>query len=347
MSTIQINPQRSTNFWEPIYDPNEKEYKLCAIPPEDFDHIPAIDRYVINWEYLSTKTFLEDKTFTRIDFIGNIDGDKLTKTFRNCQFVLCSFRSSEIKNIKFSNCNFDRTTFSLARFINCEFRNCQFHNIGISGNATQLENIYIDPEELLKNLYLCKDKDLLKERKTNIQFQKMMQMKTKSVIARKILTMKPVKADIDMLIRAIRSSRKYETKSKLAESLYNLKTQNFIQKWKHLLNFVYYILELPVLCFFGWLSGWGQKAGKTVLFGICGIFLFALFYAFIGYPKSTNSDSLMKSIEYTLLFGYTKYPFVNNNRLTNTVVLINAIFGMLWYASLIPIIINKLGKDDE
>jgi hypothetical protein len=347
MPEALINPQRANNYWEPIYEPHEQPYASCGIDITQFEHLPSLERYIIDLAFFNNLKFILNKSFSRIDFIGSIDGGRTTKKFENCTFFMCSFRTTNFSNIKFTSCTFDRTTFSMASFKNCQFRNCIYKEIGISGNTTSFEDVYIDAEKLLSSIYLCKDKALLKERKTNRLYQKMRLMKTKSVVANNVLSMKPVKADIDMLIKGIRTSRKYESTSKLEESFYNLVRGEKKAKLKNLFNALFYFLEIPIIFYFGWLSGWGQKVGKAILIGLITTIIFAFLYTVFLVPQISFSEALLRSIEYLLLFGYTKYYFIESNTIGNTLIFLNAIIGMLWYAALIPSVINKLGKEDE
>ena len=98
---------------------------------------------------------------------------------------------------------------------------------------------------------------------------------------------------------------------------------------------------------FGWLTGWGHKIGKTVFIGIIGITLFSFIYKYWFFENDTYIQNLLKSCEYWFLVGYTKYTFNDLNICKQFIIFCNSFLGLLWYASLIPIIFNKMSKNDK
>lgn len=345
----EINPQRKRNFWEPIYEPNISSFEKWKITAEELRHLKGIQKLVVDLATIQETNFthLNDFTFEKIDFSGTLDGDQIKFTFRNCKFTKCSFRNAEFKNIKFTNCIFSYTTFALGYFKNCEFRNCRFNKIGVSGNSMVFEDCYINPEHFLKDLFLNTNAAVLREFQTNVAFQSYQQTKTKSVIARKLTESLPIKNDIEYHILSIKIARKYEILAFMKEAIYYLTHGKFSDKLTNFFNLLYSLFEMPVIMLFGWLSGWGYKIGKTLTIGILSILLFTILNKSIIFKCDTFSDSLLKTVEYWLLFGYTKYDFNLIPSNLQWIILLNSIFGMIWFAALIPIIINKLGKSNE
>jgi hypothetical protein len=258
-----------------------------------------------------------------------------------------SFRDTCLKGVKFNGCIFKYTSFSLAQFIDCEFRNCSYEKISLSGNTTVFENTYIDSKAFLKDVYLNRDKDVLKKNKTTLHYQSYRARKTKSEIARKIMHMRPVINDLDMLISSVKIARRLEIESAISESFYFIIHGSERKKVISFFNFVFSAIEYPVVNIFGWLTGWGYKIGKTVLFGILSMLLFSVIYDNFIYVKADFVDNLLKSFEYGLLFGYTKYPMDKVPMYIQWIHFLNSFFGMIWFSALIPVVLNKMSNDDN
>jgi hypothetical protein len=343
------NPQRYKNYWEPIYNPSINQFNIWNPDEKVLEQTTGIKEVSFNIEICKTLQLkrLTDKTFENIDFKGELDGGQRKFTFKNCRFNYCSFRETIFINIKFTNCKFNHTSFTFGKFVNCEFRDCSFTKIGISGNATYLENIYVNPIAFLRDFYLMKDKSVLKENNSNLLLQWFMLEKTRSNIARKLAEMQSIRRNIDFHINSIKTSRKYEILSWLKKSIYFLIKGSFFQKAQNLINLIYYALEYPTMMFFGWLSGWGNKIGKTLMIGLISLIILSKVNNYLIFQDDTFISSVLKTSEYWLLFGYTKYDFDKIPENIQWIIFGNSLLGMIWFAALIPIIINKLGKNDE
>jgi len=343
------NPQRIRNFWEPTYDPNAKEYKFWDATPENIIHSKGIQKYIVKLGIFKNAkiNYLTDFTFEDVDFIDTLEGEQRKFTFKKCRFKGCSFRDAKFINVKFTECIFELSTFALGFYSNCEFRNCSYKKIGVSGNAMQFEECYINPELFLKDLYLNSKLDILKENQTTLQYQKFQQAKTKAVIARKFTEMKPIRSDIEYHILSIKTARRLEVLLNISQSYYYLLNGKKVDKVKNFFNFLFSSLEYPVLIFYGWLSGWGYKIGKVVFIGLAVILLFSIVNNFLIFQDSSFSDSILKTLEYWLLFGYTKYDFKIIPEGFQWLIFLNSVFGLIWFSAIIPIIINKLGKSNE
>ena len=74
---------------------------------------------------------------------------------------------------------------------------------------------------------------------------------------------------------------------------------------------------------------------------------FSFIYRYFVFENELYIQQLLKSFEYWFLIGYTKYKFDNLSISQQLVIFCNSFLGLLWYASLIPIIFNKMSKDDK
>ncbi len=343
------NTQRKTNYWEPVYNPSQNDLIEKILCKNDFDETTGWKELIIDLKsFLDLYSKYDNYTFNTVDFSGTLEPEKTKSiSFSNCTFQNVSFSGTIFKNIKFQKCKFDKTTFSLSTFESCEFRDCQYIDIGISGNTTIFNDCYIDSKKLLDNAYLNEDKNLLKEKNTTPLYQKYRHIKTKSVIARKIMSMPPVMNDLSMLIQSISVARNYETKASIYGNLNHIMTESFWSKIPYILSVFFPILEWIIINIFGWLTGWGYKIGKTTFIGIFGIVIFSLIYNLYVFEDKSYIENLLKSFEYWFLIGYTKYSFQDLSIYTQLIIFCNAFFGSIWFASLIPVVFNKMSKDDK
>ncbi len=341
------NPQRTNNYWEVIYDP--KINALDDFKPKDNELV--ILKYwrnlIIDINDFRQKPYhFNSKVFECIDFIGSLDGES-TITFEGCTFEKVSFRNSVFNKVKFRRCFFVETSFSLSHFVDCEFRDCDFKRISVSGNTTILENTYIDSRAFLFDVYLNKNKDVLRVNNSSLPWQRYNYYKTKSVLARKIMKLRPVVNDLELLILSIKVARCLEIKSSIYKSFYFMQKEGCFKKNLWFFNFVFSVIEYLVVNVFGWLTGWGYKIGKTVFFGLFLSFLFSLLYDQFFYINADYFENLLRALEYGFLFGYTKYPFKDISNDVQWVHFLNSFFGMMWFSALIPVILNKMSNDDK
>jgi len=341
--------RRRTNYWEPIYNPSQNDLTKRTLEKTDFDTETGWKESILELKaFLDSNSKYNKLTFSTVDFSGTLEPEKTKSiTFNNCTFENVSFSGTIFKNVKFQKCIFDKTTFSLSTFSNCEFRDCTYKDIGISGNTTVFNDCYIDSKKLLGNVFLNQNKDFLKEKNTTPLYQKYRHIKTKSVIARKIMSMPPVINDLSMLIKSISVARNYETKASILGNMNHIMTESSYSKIPYIVSFLFPILELIIINIFGWLTGWGYKIGKTTFIGIIGIIMFSFVYNYCLFEEYLYIENLLRSFEYWFLIGYTKYSFECLDIYTQLIIFLNAFFGSLWFASLIPVIFNKMSRDDK
>jgi hypothetical protein len=347
---IKTNWQRSKNYWEPIFKPEEdNKYEYWQVKEAKFNTTKWKKNIWIDISEFKEidkklKYRLNDFTFENVDFEGTID--KKIK-FENCTFISCSFRHTEWKNIKFYKCKFNQVSLSMSKFIYCEFRDCDFKKIGISGNETKFIDIYIRPKTFISAAYTNLDEYILKENSTDPLHQKYRLAYTKSKIARMLLRMKPIRADIDVYAEAKKTARMSESIYYIYRNYYNSVTNSFFNKFIPLLKLALSIVELIITYLFGKASGWGLKIGRTAVVGFLFISLFSLYYHLFGIDTNGYFYCFLRSLEYWFFIGYTKYPFKDLIFRDQIIIFFNSFLGMMWFGTLIPVILEKLGKSDE
>jgi hypothetical protein len=351
MNNEKINPQRSRNYWEPIYGHlNTKkmaEYNGILCDQKNISNchlcIGMIDR--IN------RHKVKEVQFKNIDFSGRrpIDKEIYKFYFDNCTFELCSFRGTIFDKISFRDCKFIKSAFAFSTFNNCEFRKCEFQSIGISGNTTIFTDTYIESYELLKAVYLNRNKQILKSNHTSLLRQKSQLEKTKMIIARKLTTMAPVRYDLEILPRSIKLARLQEIKFDIFDSIYKIVNEKkVLKKLSGVMKFVTSSVSYLTVLILGSMGGWGQELGRALLIGVVVVLAFSCIYSNIIFQGSLSfTQALIRTFEYLFLFGYTKYSFTDVSAVGKLVIFSNSVFGMFWFAVMFPIIINKMRPDDD
>jgi hypothetical protein len=348
MMTIKENPQRAKNFWEPIYSPeNDNKYQKWEISDENIGTITGKKKsWVQIDDFAKVKTKrIRDFKFDYVDFIGNFDDSYMT--FNECTFTCCSFYRSSWKNIKFRDCMFQNTSFSISKFENCEFRDCKFNNISISGNEMKFINSYIEPQHFIAAATTNLDPDILHEQNVLPEYQSYRLEKTKSSVARMLLQMKPIKNDIDTYVQAKRIARKSESFFQIKKHFYEIKAGKLKAKFFGVIGILLCFIEFLFISTIGWLSGWGLKTGRALILGLICTILFALYYHFYLFQPDSFVKSYLRGLEYWFLFGYTRYDISSLSLINKIVVFLNSLLGLFWFATILPVLIEKMGKENE
>lgn len=314
----------------------------------DFDKVIGWKESIIQLKSFKSKQKYKEYTFDTVDFLGKLEPEETgTITFTECTFKNVSFIGTTLKNIRFQKCKFLKTTFSLSTFYNCEFRNCKYEDIGISGNTTTFDNCYIDSEKLLKNTFLNQDKILLKKYNTTPLYQKFKHFESKSTLSRKIMSMSPIVNDLPMLIKSISVARNYEANASIYKNIYYFTKEPVIKKILYISYLLLAILEKIVINAFGLATGWGYRIGRSTFLGISGIIIFSLIYKYFIFKELSYIEVLLRSFEYWFLIGYTKYTFDCLDIYDQLIIFTNAFIGLFWFASLIPVIFNKMSNHEK
>ncbi|NTU74008.1 hypothetical protein HGB07_07685 [Candidatus Roizmanbacteria bacterium] len=346
------NYQRLNNWWEVIYNPRCEEFaevkKDDECPSVRVWHKLSVDIEVFACKKNKYTNSYYGKIFDCVNFFGELRGEKRIK-FNDCEFKKVSFAGSVFCGVLFRRCLFDETSFSLSTFNDCEFRDCYFKQISASGNKTIFRNTYIESEKFLSDMYLNTDKELIERKGSSFSLQRSEWYKTKSVLARQIMQMPPVGNDINVLISCVEMARCLEVKYDMYRTVYEICDDSGGCKKKLLLvaELLFSLIEYLVINIFGWLTGWGYKIGKVVVIGGFMFLLFAIIYNNYIYIDDGILRNVLRSFEYGLLFGYTKYDYKCFSEIALWLHFLNSLAGMFWFSALIPVIINKMSNDDR
>jgi hypothetical protein len=285
-------------------------------------------------------------SFEKVDFMGEFNDEYLA--FTDCQFTNCAFYKCTWKNVKFQKCVFNKTSFSIARFENCQFRDCTFEKISISGNEMKFFNTYIEPYKFISAAYTNIDPKVLKEQNVDPKHQAYRLEGTKSSAARMLLQMRPIRNKIDTFMEAKHIARKCESFSHIKKGYYDFQCRDSIWSGlRGLLSLPLYYIEYLFILAVGWLSGWGLKIGRTFLIGFLVTIGFAFYYNYFLFETDSFIKNYLKSLEYWFLFGYTKYDLKNVTFPNQLIIFLNSLLGLFWFGTILPVLLEKMGKDNE
>ena len=90
----------------------------------------------------------------------------------------------------------------------------------------------------------------------------------------------------------------------------------------------------------GFLTDWGQSPMRSVWLLIGAITVFTLLYCFAFGEDFMHA--LLRSLDCSLVFGYTKYAASPQQLLLNYVTFANAFAGLCWYALFVPALSKRL-----
>ncbi|MDV2100107.1 anti-phage Hailong system effector protein HalA [Serratia marcescens] len=286
--------------------------------------------------------FFEGYVFTECDIYGDNKGVRIT--FKKCEFRKVCFGYANFKNIKFIDCIFNECSFSMASFENCQFNNCIYNDISYSGNETKLKNTYIEPGKFINSLFVRQDKDILEKEGATPEYQKYRSYGTKTKCSKVVLNSLSTIPDDEAYYQAVEVHFKCKQISKQKAISFERADSKIIKKTWYSLLLLKSMVENFIINTSGLINGWGGGLFRCVFVGLFIMIMFAGIYSITS--SGDIIGSLMKSVDITLLTGYTKYSTQTSTtgaeELSEVIHLINMMIGVWWYGILIPTLINKI-----
>ncbi|MCE0801589.1 pentapeptide repeat-containing protein [Buttiauxella sp. S04-F03] len=355
-----IRQHRLKNFWDVTYDP---EISLDDFQSWDVADLNlngknnsgprkvAIDLTTPTLYTPGTKLILAKKNvslyenkqfsgyiFTECDIFGDNKGKRIT--FKDCEFRKVCFGYSNLSNVKFTNCKFKQCSFSMANFENCQFNNCQYEKISYSGNETKFLNTYIDAQKIVKALFINTNKDICDKEGTTPEYQVFRSYGTKTKFSKIILNSLSTIPDDDAYYKAVKTHSQCKQKSKKENIKFKIERSGILKNIMQYPWLLSSIIESAIVNASGSVNGWGGSLFKCILIGLLITIAFACcYFTFFNVPIL---NSLIMSLDITLLAGYTKHATNIISPAKQIVYLINMIIGLWWYGILIPTLINKI-----
>lgn len=346
--TLKQRPKRLRSYWEPIFNPN------CKPPTSSFTwdtrKTTGVKQALCSSEMLqkilgssSTKGWtIKSYKFLECDFIGFFNPGL---SFNNCKFDLCDFGSTTWRGTKFTGCTFNKCSFTLATFEQCQFNDCNWSESGISGTETKLFDTMIgNPESFISSGFTNLDANVLSQNGNSSPAYQLMRLEeTKMKLARVVLSNNERNADDSVyyesvkiyLIQALRA-KKQQAKFQMASGKNKLRNMG---------TFALCELEELVISLSGTLNGWGANLARAASIGLILTAFFSVIYFILGQSEATPVTwklSLIKSLDVTLLIGYTKHATSTLGWKTQALYGANAILGLWWYAIFVPTVINRI-----
>lgn len=336
--------RRTKSFWEPIFDPLETDnFPSCNW---DFQHNGGPKHMTLCAEQLDGSSTKFDKiTFENCDFSGEFDFSPREIVFKNCIFDRCDFGLSTWIGAKFRDCSFVLSSFTQTKWRACEFRSCKWDRIGISGNETEFLNTLItNPEEFISSAYTNTDYKALSSAKTTKFYQRMRLEVTKSTVARGLSRDYQAFGDEKTFYNSVKVSTIQSIKAKIFECLFEAtQGKSLSQRALGFVGLPMAASEWLILQLIGFVNAWGASVARPSLIGALIVLSFASLYYWLGMP-SDYGGALIKSIEVTLLIGYTNHSSGAISACNHYLVLLNMIVGLLWYVVIIPTLVNRVSR---
>jgi hypothetical protein len=339
--------RRTTSYWEPMYDAQDR----APYPNQawDFEHNKGPAHVTLTSDDLDIainaglRTRFEGIRFQRCDFFGEFDKSPRELVFIGCDFEHCDFGLSTWRRAKFTRCEFSKTSFSQSKWDDCDFRNCTWKDIGLSGNATDLSATTItNPRAFIAAAYTNLDPSVLGPRNITARYQKMRLEATKATVARALVRMFEFYGDEGAYYDAIRASSNQSLDARISEEVHTFLKGSFVQKATSALSIPFNLLEKIILNGAGFINGWGRSIARPAMIGTILISFFALVYS-IRYDKPLLTG-FIQSIEVTLLIGYTAWANSSLPIGDHLILAANMILGLFWYIVFVPTLVNRLSR---
>jgi len=295
----------------------------------------------------NTPRNVEGKKFERCEIRLVVEGI----TFMKCDFVGCRFIANRWNFVKLRDCTFTRCHFFNFHMHGCEFLDCDFELITMSPEFLELHSLAIDPVRLVKALqpnlrFLPTGKDPVVETR---KFAR-----TRAKVAGAIQRAVTETGDPDASIDSHRLATEEALKARICQhglrvDVVNQKQVEVAQSFaKQLFASFPDRLELLLLQLSGWLTDWGKSLGKSMLFILSVIVLFAFLYYFdsMGWPLRWDFgkavDSLLKSTDISVVAGYTSHRDVGGGTFKECIKVANLLLGLFWYSLVVSVVAKRI-----
>lgn len=341
---MEVRQHRLKNYWDVIYDPQINLSQFAEIDLNDVNRNIGHRYRLFDFSKLndsnSISCKLDKHNFLECDFFGESKGNKIN--FSNCKFEKVYFGYGLFKNVKFQKCDFIKCSFNMAKFIDCQFIDCRFDDISFSGNETIFQNTLINSKRIVSAAFLNVDEDVLKQYATTVDYQKKRFENTKAKFAKNLLVSVSSTTDDDLYYNAVKTYLISRSKAKIEKFQYGAKEadKGRIRKISYQVRAITSITELLILRVSGLINDWGNSILRALIIGVAMIFIFAIGYYFL--MDTSVVGAIIKSIDITLLAGYTKHVTKLTPVHQQIVMLFNMILGLWWYAIMIPTLINRI-----
>lgn len=348
--TKLVRTRRITAWWEPTFSPD----KACDFTAGDWS-LPelAANIKLFRGEDLAhrisaneIKPKFKGIRFSNCDFTGAFQIGYRTIVFDKCEFIACDFGTSTWTRAKFTGCNFDQCSLSQSSWIKSEFRRCRWSNIGMSGNATDFDQVFIEnPRSFLAAAYTRLDPKILREKGKSPSFQAARLEETKATVARNIYNNHKGVGDENTFYDACRGYIIQSCRANIYDKLYTVCNRKSSATTRLISAFgaLGAIAELSILWIFGTCNAWGRSVSRP-LGG-----LLVTFGGFaIGYGWITGlglAASLGRAIDVTTIAGFTRSVTPADSGALLWASWVNLIIAIMFYTVFFATVVAKISRN--
>lgn len=345
-----LRTRRLSGWWEPTYNPDIAGEFAAGdwTLPERAAHKKVFSASALQ-KALSDGA-VKSLKFSRIrfgtcDFSGGFDIGHRTIIFDKCEFIDCDFGLSTWKRAKFTGCTFDGCSLSQSTWINSEFRRCRWSLMGISGNETVLDHVFIDnPDAFVSSAYTRLDAAILKEKGASPRFQKTRLEETKATVARNIYNNHKIMGDEQNFYEACKTYILQSSKAKIFDHASAVLDSGATirNKLKSTWNLIGSLIELSILFSFGASNNWGGSVARP-LGGIALTFgIFAILYGSL--YEVSPSEAIERAFDITMIAGFTRSVTASDSGSILYASWLNLISAILFYTVFFATVVAKISR---
>lgn len=345
-ATPIIRSRRIKVWWEPTYAPglhntltrgswqlrdNAADQRLFT--PNDF-------RSQVGQR--PSKGHFNGARFTWCDFSGKFN-TAAGSSFTNCEFEGCDFGTSTWHNVKFTKCKFLKCSFSQSTWIESEFRACHWEEIGISGNETSLQNVYIsNPADFVAAAYTNLDRPFLATKNATPEFQAYRLEETKATVSRNIFNNHKTVGDDATFYVAFSNYAKQYSKWLAVSAKWEFGRAKGFGKVLAAFKYGSALAEGWVNVLFGHITKWGSSALRPLAHLLSSFIAFTVIYRL--FYLNSFADSMMVAFDITSIAGFTRSVTKDTTGSLYTVCACNLVVAIMFYSAFFSVAINKISR---
>lgn len=342
--------RRIKAWWEPTYAPdkaNEFTAGDWALPDlAAYMKLFRGDDLTQRVNSGEIKPIFQNIRFTGCDFTGEFQIGLRTIVFEKCEFNACDFGTSTWKGAKFTSCSFDECSVSQSTWIKSEFRRCRWSKIGMSGNETDFDQVFIEnPRSFLAAAYTRLDPEILIEKGRTRSFQATRLEETKATVARNIYNNHKVVGDENTFYEACRGYIMQSCRANLCDKIYHVfdKRNSRMRRLISAFAAVGAVSELSILWLFGTCNAWGRSVTRPLTGLLATFFGFAVAYSWLLGLKAM--DSVGRAIDVTTISGFTRSVTATDVGALLWMSWANLIVAIMFYTVFFATVVAKISRN--
>ena len=265
--------------------------------------------------------------------------------FDRCEFEGCDFGLSTWDRAKFTSCRFRRCSFSQSTWIRSEFRRCSWAAIGLSGNETILDRVFIEnPEAYVAAAYTNLDPNELASRGVKLNFQRTRLEETKATVARNLYNSHRVVGDDDTFHKACKIYLIQSCVSRIQDRTFTLNdpTTTPARRIRAFFGLAGADVEYGLVLLFGNMNNWGGSISKPLAFLLAVFLGFAVLY-FIACDFDLGT-ALGKSFDVTTVAGYGRAVSAQDHGTFLYLAWTNLALAILFYTVFFATAVAKISR---